>query len=236
LIGMLPTNYHRMLMTIQRLTKQELRHAQKRVPEFVRRAQALLVAGFEKKLGVASVLGANALDHCRAEKLEAVRIYPAPAGGYHADLIFAGLPPGMSDTIGTATNCPKPTRAAAEDMAVQLLATLLIHQSGRTLQPPMLEQRIFLFHGLDFRLPIEDVMPEVRACSLDLELAIRSRLNSFVADHLGDKVTVGSLEQLPVAHRKELHKLMCSALGAGIIRHPAPVHRVPSGPPTSSLH
>jgi hypothetical protein len=214
-------------MTIHHLSDDEFRRAQARVPEFIERAEALLSAGFVEKLRVVSALCANTLDHLHVQHLEAVRIYPAPAGGYHGDLHFDNMPDGAPNILGTATTCPERTRAAAEDRVVRMLATLIHRESRRPFQPPPPDHVIFEFYGSGFRVPIQDVIPEVSTCDPDLELAIRGRLDAFVANRLQGEVTVANMEQVPLEHLEELYRLVCSALGARIIRHPAPVPQAP---------
>jgi hypothetical protein len=210
-------------MTIHHLSNQVFRRAQARVPEFIERAKALLSAGFVEELRVVSVLCANTLDHLRVQHLEAVRIYAAPAGGYHGDLHFDNVPDGVPNILGTATACPELTRAAAEDRVVRMLAMLIHRQSRRPFQPPAPEHVIFEFFGSSFRVPIQDVIPEVSTCNPDLEMTIRGRLDAFVTDCLQGEVTAATMEQLPLEHLEELYRLVCSALGARIIRHPPPV-------------
>ena len=214
-------------MTIYHLSDPEFRRAQARVPEFMERAEALLSAGFVDELRVVSALCANTLDHLLVQYLEAVRIYPAPAGGYHGDLMFYNVPDGAPNVLGTATTCPEPTRAAAEDKVVRMLAMLIYRQSRRSFQPPAPDHVIFEFYGSGFRVPIEDVTPEVSTCDPDLELAIRGRLDGFVANRLQGEVTAATMEQIPLEHLEELYRLVCSALGARIVRHPGPVPQAP---------
>jgi hypothetical protein len=210
-------------------TKKDFRRAQAKVPKFAARARALLADGFAEPLSVASALGAITVDHLRAEHLDAVWIYPAPTGGYHADLFFDPVPLGLADTVGSTT--PEPTSAAAEEHAVHLLATLLHRQSERPKPPPASDHVIFEFHGFEFHVPVQHVAIEVCTGGSDLAPTIRGRLDAFVADRLQGEVTAAALEQLPLEHWEVLYQLVCCALGARIIRHPIPMPQAPGGPP-----
>ena len=53
-------------------------------------------------------------------------IYPAPKGGWHADVVFKSTPPGIPNSMGTPVERPCATRAEAEDIAKSLLVGMLV--------------------------------------------------------------------------------------------------------------
>ena len=207
-------------MTCLYPTPAELRRGRARVPEFIGLATALLSDGFAQELRPGTGLGRATLPHLSAENLEAVLISPAPCGGFHADLVFTAVPPGISNTLGTPVSTPEPTRQAAEAVAVRILA-LLLHRNRLDLAPsPDPERVIFQLHGTEFEVPFSGVQSHAFDGDPDIETAIRASLDSFVAHYMNGEVNDATIEALSSKCRLELSWLLSSALSCRICRHP----------------
>lgn len=207
-------------MTCLYPTPAELRHGRARVPEFIGLATALLSDGFAQELRPGTGLGRATLPHLSAKNLEAVLISPATCGGFHADLVFTAVPPGISNTLGRPVSTPEPTRQAAEATAVRILA-LLLHRNRLDLAPsPDPERVIFQLHGTEFEVPFSEVQSQAFDGDADIETAIRASLDSFVAHYMNGEVTDATIEALSSKCRLELSWLLSSALSCRICRHP----------------
>lgn len=103
------------------------------------------------KIELKSALGRETAAYVREDNLDALLIYPAPLGGWHADVVFKHVPPGVPNSMGSPVEHPLRTRQEAEDFAKRLLANLLrIAQMEKSSGNP-----VFLLHGAAFTLPPE---------------------------------------------------------------------------------
>lgn len=96
------------------------------------------------------------IQHISEDRLRAVCIYPAPMGGWHADVVFKNMPPGVPDTVGTSVGSPKPTREKAletgRDLLHLALATARQNATGPHYPKP---PPAFILHGSVFILKPE---------------------------------------------------------------------------------
>jgi hypothetical protein len=97
---------------------------------------------------VVTALAKAQAQHCREDNLGAVTIYPAPLGGWHADVILRWTPPGVPNSMGSPVGNPYPTRERAEQAALDLLTTVLA--IGREARGPTTP--VFLLFGGPFKL------------------------------------------------------------------------------------
>lgn len=75
--------------------------------------------------GDMSPLGEATTANLTENNLDALLIYPAPLGGWHADVVFKNVPPGFPNSMGTPVGEPLPTRPMAEDRARKSLIGML---------------------------------------------------------------------------------------------------------------
>ena len=96
-------------------------------------------------------LGRAQAEHIKEENLDALMIYPAPLGGWHSDILFKNLPPGVPNSMGSQVAHPLRTRDEAEAHGKRLLLScLLIEQRfAATVEP---SGPAFLLFGLEVRL------------------------------------------------------------------------------------
>lgn len=117
------------------------------------RRRALRLGGRRAEGGVEleTALGRQTAAYVREENLDALLIYPAPLGGWHADVIFKHVPPGVPNSMGSPVERPLRTRQEAEDFGKRLLANLLrIAQTEKSSGNP-----VFLLYDGVFTLPPE---------------------------------------------------------------------------------
>lgn len=95
-------------------------------------------------------LGRAQSSYLSYDKLDMVLIYPAPKGGWHADVVLKDMPPGIPNSIGTRVETPCKTREEAEMAGRGILAGIVaqIEQNGK--QEPL--PPVFLLHGWKFPL------------------------------------------------------------------------------------
>jgi hypothetical protein len=104
-------------------TEKDFERGRKLLKELLPWARAEAKKGAE--LTMTSALGQSAGSYIREDRLRAVMIYPAPKGGWHADVVLENLPPGVPNTFGTRVEAPCRTRAEAEETAKRILVALL---------------------------------------------------------------------------------------------------------------
>jgi hypothetical protein len=107
-----------------------------------------------------SALAKATASYVREDNLDAVMIYPAPKGGWHADVVFKYVPPGIPNTMGTPVEHPRRTRAEAEAVAKDLLVTVL--RIAETTRGKARAAPVFMLHGWTLRLP-RDLLPSALA-------------------------------------------------------------------------
>lgn len=98
-----------------------------------------------------SALGRETAAYVREDNLDALLIYPAPLGGWHADVVFKRVPPGIPNSMGSPVERPLRTRREAEDVGKLLLVNMLrMARMEKSSGSP-----VFLLQGAAFTLPLE---------------------------------------------------------------------------------
>lgn len=103
-----------------------------------------------------SALGRAAATYLSEDNLDALIIYPAPKGGWHADVVLKKTPPGIPNSFGTPVGQPRRTRAEAEQAGKDILVSLLFlaaKNAAAEAAPP-----VFMLHGWNITLS-PDVLP-----------------------------------------------------------------------------
>lgn len=101
------------------------------------RAEAKKQAG---EVGRKSALFEAVEPHVTEANLDALMIYQAPLGGWHADLVLRETPPGVPNVFGTSVSEPLATRADAERAARALLilaVELSLTKKNKKKPPPV---------------------------------------------------------------------------------------------------
>lgn len=99
-----------------------------------------------------SKLGTVTASYVTEANLDALVIYPAPLGGWHADVVFKHTPPGVPNTMGSPVEHPLRTRREAEEMGKRLLVMLCTMAARNAAAKVAPADPVFLLHGLAFTL------------------------------------------------------------------------------------
>lgn len=136
----------------------DIRAGRRRLRELLPWARAEAAKGtgrFELKSTLAKATAAYVTE----DNLDALIIYPAPLGGWHADMLFKKVPPGVPNTMGTPVEKPCRTRAEAEEAAKAILVMMLtMAQQAQPPAPP-----VFMLHDFDVRLLPEAIEAAAQA-------------------------------------------------------------------------
>lgn len=181
----------------------------------------------------------------REDNFSALVIYPAPLGGFHADLQFKYAPPGVSNVLGTPVQSPCRNRAEAETAAFAILCMALqLEAQTKAVGTRPTGDRQFLFHSVAVTLPAKvynealDAFPGIEVV-LSEAMALE-RLDEVTAALFGD--TTPTYERVMALSREAAARLQAVCLVAtlvGVFRYPARPHMPatdgPFAPPGASL-
>lgn len=132
-----------------------MRQGRRRLAALLPKAKAALRS--ETKNGLRfearTSLAQSMMPHVRENRLEALCIYPAPLGGWHADILFKGMPPGVPNSFGSPVGQPYTTREEAEENGYQtLLMTLRICEENKRNTGSEKASPVFMLYSGSFDL------------------------------------------------------------------------------------
>jgi hypothetical protein len=143
----------------------DIRHGRRVLEELLPWARAELdKLGDKVSFKLESALGQATATYVTEDNLDALLIYRAPRGGWHADVLFKKVPPGVPNVMGTPVASPCRTRSEAEEMAKRLLVTVL--SIARQNKAPSPADPVFKLYDYVFTIPPQllplalAVMPE----------------------------------------------------------------------------
>jgi hypothetical protein len=172
--------------------------------------------------------------HITLDKLDAVVISEGERGGWHVDVMFRNMPPGVSAAIGTPVQAPLPTRQEAQDHAPVLLA-YVVKQALADKTP--IANPVFEFHGGTVSIPSEVVRMLLDRgfgqSGYTPEKALR-RLAEIEAELFPEGVSPQRYEQLSPSQQTRLLSVMTMAAATGIFRYPEPEAAPPGDKPVRS--
>lgn len=166
-------------------------------------------------------------------QLHALLIYEAPLGGWHADLLFDGMPDGYPNTLGTAKQAPARTRREAEDQAQALLVLALDVIAKNQAQAPQPQAPVFMLHG--WGVPLSQSMFQVLAQVSDGQARYDSReeavqrIEEVLAELLPDGFDDDGFKALDFEARTKLLSVLHLAAATGVFRYPPNADASPSG-------
>lgn len=179
-----------------------------------------------------SQLGQSQMSYISEGNLSSVMIYPAPMGGWHADIVLKEVPAGVPNSLGTPPNSPVKTREEAKEIAIDLLTFILKiskENENKEKQPP-----VFLLYDLVFTL-IPDVLnelvkeaPEMRKGYGSRETAIM-RLEEALEALSPGGFNSDDFEKWDSARQGRLIAILHIAALSGLYRYPATTDASPSG-------
>lgn len=166
----------------------------------------------------------------REDNFLALAIYPAPLGGFHADLLLKDVPPGISNVLGTPVQSPCRSRREAETAAYAILCMALQLEADTKAACAMPDgDRQFLFYSVAVQLPARvynealDAFPDVEA-GLSEAVALE-RLDTITTELFGG--TTPTYEQviaLSGSAQAALQAVCLVATLTGVFRYPAKPH------------
>ncbi|MEE9481648.1 hypothetical protein [Methylobacterium ajmalii] len=150
-------------------------------------------------------------------KAAGVHLYQE-GGGWHADLEFKGLPPGVPRIVGTPE--PVPTRAEAVESVVEMMS-MCAQRDGITPPDPKTGLRWFRFD--DHEVPVDPEMLEHFASRVSVvafdAAHIRKELDLLRADIAGDApVTAEAWAAADFQLRYDACRMCCAAMAFGIMQ------------------
>jgi hypothetical protein len=210
-------------------TAQEVRQGVRRLHALLPAARASVRRGEHRAGGASPILQAQQ-PWIRQENFGALVIYPAPLGGFHADLHLKYAPPGVSNVLGTPVQMPCRDRAEAETVAFAILCLALqLEADTKAAGAVPKGDRQFLFHSIALTLPAQvynealDAFPNVEA-ELS-ETAALERLDMLTATLFGGATP--TYERVTALSREAAASLQAACLVAtlaGIFRYPPKPH------------
>ena len=165
--------------------------------------------------------------------LDAVLIYPAPLGGWHADIKFRDKAPGVPDVIGTPVQAPCRTKAEAHEVAFTILVGLLASFERRHFPPGA--PPAFHLDGLAVQLSpriFEELAKYAGTGGLDgygSNAAAIERVREVVEALLPGGITVEAVNALPREDSYRLLSVLHMATLNGLYRYPPMLDATPSG-------
>lgn len=168
--------------------------------------------------------------HLRTDSIDGVHIYPAPAGGWHADVTLSGLPPGLPKVLGTPTSSPCVTRDEAEAAALRTLVMVigLAHENEKSGPQDEAKDAAFEFEGVTLFIPIAMLAAIKSAAGVPDEEFVLKRL-SEIRSELTDRdfLDLEATRSFGREQMAKLHAVAAMALLAGFPRWPIPMDMPP---------
>jgi hypothetical protein len=94
-------------------------------------------------------LGAATSPYATEDNLDALVIYPAPLGGWHADVLFREVPLGVPSAMGSPVANPYKTQSEAAAAGKQLLVFILCMEAKGKAEK---KEPVFILHDCVFNL------------------------------------------------------------------------------------
>jgi hypothetical protein len=203
------------------------------MPDANKRADELIAS--EAHVTACGRIGESALPWCRIENVWGVRVYPAPLGGWHADILLEGVPDGLPDALGTPAASPANTQGEAMAIAIHLIG-MAIANSRRERPPEKPKELVFEFHGFEIMIPSEafELAKPVTQADPRTPQMMHDRLAQFVEEVFPNGVTSDAMERLEVSGRVRLLTIACMSLAKGIFRYPQSTAKLPEF--SSTMH
>lgn len=171
--------------------------------------------------------------HISEGNLDALVIYPAPKGGWHADIVLKEVPPGVANSFGTPVGSPCASFEEAERVARKMLVMALeidrINRKGQ--EPPPLPA--FELYGCTLALlpklfeAAKDMMADVLEEEYASYDAAMERVGERVALLAPDGFTAEAFNDWPMEKKAKLLSVLHLAALKGVFRYPP----LPDGKP-----
>ncbi len=212
-----------------------------RLQEWLPRARDEAADRLDATFKAQSGLGRALAPYIREDNLDALVVYPAPNGGWHADVIFRSVPQGVADSIGSPVSAPLPTREDAESFLYNILVMILraeVNKAPASSAPP-----VFILFDFEFLLDAK-LLGELSSPDAILPESYRTRetgiriIGEKVATLFPEGITVETVRSLHTRQQAELMVAMTIASVCGVLRFPPRPDLGPNGnaPTSNSRH
>ncbi len=210
-----------------------LREGMRRLEQMLPAARAKAAEG--GKIKNESELLRAQLPFIREENFLAVVVYPAPKGGWHADLVLKNVPPGYPDRVGTPVQAPCRSKIEAHEFAQGLLASALIlaarnADGGGDGAPSKL---VFLLDewAIDLEPQVFERLSALRHLGglegYGAKQAAHERVASMVAQYFPEGVSRRALEDLPHDDYARVAAVLHMAALNGVYAYPPRLDAAP---------
>jgi hypothetical protein len=176
-----------------------------------------------------SMLGKSVMNRIKVRNFEALIVYEDGPGKWYGDLVLKGMPPGVPNSLGTATSTPRFSAKEATNDCYMILVGLLrgMHERDKAARDKTLEDiRVFEIHGMEFSVPGEavDVTHALSEMTVGADYSADDALEfvgRVVDDICGGKdLTKEVLESTSEELNKKLMTAMSLALMRGEFHYP----------------
>ena len=176
-------------------------------------------------------LGERVSQYLTETNFDALVVYPAKLGGWHAELLLKRVPPGIPNAMGTPSDSPARTQAEAEERGKEILVAMLHAAQAnegeaetRAEKPP-----VFLLYEWVF-----DLNPDILAQGvLEPDEGNAGRALAMIEEELSDLAPDGfEGGAFPSWGAEDQFRLLMAlhiAAVAGVFRYPPHVAASPSG-------
>lgn len=190
----------------------------KLLPEASRRADEMPSTG---GMAESSAIFDRMAEHISEDGIAGVHVYPAPKGGWHADVAFDGLPEGIPPVAGTPKSMPCASRDEALEAALGILSLMLSVIRTRKAAPGKAEDAAFIFEETVLRVPTA-MLDSISKMAGKPEEGFAARRLSEIAAELGleSPVTPEKLSRIGHDAVVRLHAVAAMGLLSGIYRWP----------------
>ncbi len=185
-----------------------------------------------------SPLGRTTTAYVTHDNMDALMIYQAPLGGWHADVVLKRMPQGVPNVIGTPAGQPKRTRLEAEETGKELLVMLCAIANQNAASTEAKPEPVFLLHGVAIRLSSQvydiasTLMPEGAGGpngGWDTKEIAISRIEGIVAELFPKGFSLAAANALSLQGKAELMTVLSIAALTGVFAYPPRTDATPSG-------
>ena len=158
------------------------------------------------------------------DNLHALEVYPGRLGGWQADLVFKGLPPGVVTRMGTIVSNPHETKKDAEAEGYKVLVSVLA-AIAKSCPEARRSPRVFQLYNLEIELPnsVMQVAAETQPPFADMFSAQQSAI-TFLEGKLRELMPSGfsyeAFEALPGAAKVSIFAAAAQAASRGVVKYP----------------
>lgn len=177
-------------------------------------------AGDAMKFSAESAIAKTMQAYLKVENLHSLVIYEGERGGWHLDIMFRNMPPGVPTVMGSPVAHPHHSRQKAFESAPFFLTGIV----RMCLDAPKMTKKdpVFQFHDIAFRLRSELLAFLVEHRIQETGYDVEKRLKATDEKFFPNGCTFEAFEALSTADQAEIMSVVhCSAAFGNHFRYPA---------------